>query len=320
VAYFLWQRRRKADQQLDDEHPIRTRWTEQAGQLYKLAVQVAADVPDDAQALATMRAAGGKPQDYKRAAALIRRDRYNYEHRNYRRAARLLAAVADGGPPAAISAEEEALFRGVESLEALPAEDAFAVLAAEVPALLELERQVITSRSAPGWEDRDARERRREIRDNLARLVGPEAPAGSLFTRSEAALRYARAHLLGKAGLLREDPVASAAEQAETLALLAVGYGVAPGLTSVGKAVSKRAAGRPTFREDYMAAAVLEVLVRERGIAARLRRGEDPADHFRMRMIDIVALNLPRPADFVDKVVEEVRSTLLRPPGDIGEE
>lgn len=220
----------------------------------------------------------------------------------------------------ALSAEEEALFQGVESLEALAAEDAFALLAAEVPVLLELEHQVITSRSAPGWEDRDAREWCREIRDNLARLVGPEVPAGSLFTRSEAALRYACAHLLGKAGLLRDDPVANEAEQAETLAILAVGYGVAPDLTGVGKAISKRAAGRRTFREDYMAAAVLEVLVREHGIVASLRRGEDPAGHSKMRMTDIVALNLPRPAEFVDKVVEEVRSTLLRVSRDIDEE
>lgn len=129
-----------------------------ADQLADVAVQIVADVPDDAEAVAAVK-----------AAALIRRDRYRYEHRNGRRAARLLEAAADGGPPVRASSEEEALFRAVDDLEARPAEYAFAVLAAEVPALRELEQQVITTRSAAGWEDRDADDRRGEILGSLDR-------------------------------------------------------------------------------------------------------------------------------------------------------
>lgn len=206
LAFLLWYRRVKADQELEAEHPTWTRWTKEAGQLVRLAVRVAADVPDDGEAVAAVTAAGGRPRDYKRAAALIRSDRYRYEHRDRRRAARLLAAAAGDAPVVTASSDEEALFRGVDRLEALSVEDAFAVLAAEAPTLRELEQQVITSRAAPGWEDRDDDERVGEILGNLARLVGPQAPEGSLFIRSQVAFGYARVHLVGTAGLLRDAP------------------------------------------------------------------------------------------------------------------
>lgn len=288
-----------------------------ADQLIDVAVQVAADVPDDAEAVGAVKAAGGKPKAYKLAAEMARRDRYHYEHRNGRRAARLLAAVADGGPPVRASSEEEALFRAVDNIEALPVEDAFAALAAEVPALRELEQQVIASRSAPGWEDRDADDRVREILANLDRLVGPQAPAGSLFIRSAAARDRARVHLLGTAGLLREDPeLADPEEQAAMLAVLARGYGVKPEVKRVARAIRKRVGDRDGFPTKV----VLLYLLGEPGMGEQLRRGDGPSDSHREAMTKLLANNrYPSPAEFVDRVAEEVRSTLLRASGHNGD-
>jgi hypothetical protein len=283
-----------------------------AGQLARVAVQVAEDVPDDGEAVAAVLAAGGKPKDHKRAVELISADRYRFDHRNDRRAARLLAAAAYGGPVVTASSEEEALFRGVDRLEVLSIEDAFAVLAAEVPALWEFEHQVITSRSAPGWEDREADDRVDEILRNLDRLVGPEAPTGSLFTRSEVAHRYARVYLLGKAGLLRDDVAADPEEQAELLGVLAGAYGVTPDVKRVAKAIRKRVGDR----DGFPTLAVLSHLLGEPGIGARLRRGDGPSDSSRKAMTELLAINrYPSPAEFVDRVVAEVRSMLLRAPG-----
>jgi hypothetical protein len=284
-----------------------------AGLLVDVAVQVAADVPDDAEAVVAVKAAGGRPKAYELAAEMARRDRYRYERRNGRRAARLLAAAADGGPPVRVSSEEEALFRAVDNIEALPVEDAFTVLAAEVPALRELEHRVIASRSAPGWEDRDADDRVREILGNLDRLVGPQAPAGSLFIRSAAARDRARVHLLGTAGLLREDPEpADPEEQAAMLAALARGYGVKPEVKEVARAIRKRVGDRDGFPTKV----VLFYLLGEPGMGERLRRGDGPSDSSRKAMTELLANNrYPSPAEFVDRVVEEMRSTLLQTSG-----
>lgn len=291
------------------------RRAQRAEQLAGAAVQIAADVPDDAEAVAAVKAAG-KPEACKRAAGLIRRNRYRYEHRNGRRAVRLLEAAADGGPPVTAGSDEEALFRAVDDLEARPAEDAFAVLAAEVPALRELEQQVIASRSAPGWEDRDADDRVREILGSLDRLIGPEAPAGSPLIRSEAAHRRARAHLLGIASLLLEDREADPEEEAELLAALARGYSVEPDFKRVAKAIRKRVGDR----DGFPTMAVLSALLGERGMSERLRRGDGPSDSSRKKVAKMIASNGYRaPADFVDRVVEEVRSTLLRASGHTGD-
>jgi hypothetical protein len=282
-----------------------------ANQLVGVAVRVAADVSDDGEAVAAVRAVGGKPEDYQRAAEAIRGNRYRYEHRNDRRAARLLDAAADGGPLVRASNEEEALFRAVDSLEALPIEDAFQVLAAEVPALRELEHQVVASRSVAGWEGRDGDERTSEILDNLDRLLGPHLPAGSLFIRSAVANGYARVHLLGKAGLLEVE--ADPGEHADLLALLARGYGVAPDVKRVAKAIRKRVGDR----DDYPTRAVLALLLTEPGIGERLRRGDGPSDSCRKRMTRILPVHrYPMPAEFVDRVVAEVRSTFLRASAD----
>jgi hypothetical protein len=278
----------------------------------RLAIQVAADVPDDSEAVAAVKAANGKPTDYKRAVEMISADRYRFDHRDDRRAARLLAVAAYGGPLVTASSDEEALFRAVDNIETLPIDSAFAVLASEVPALRDLENHVITSRSAPGWEDRDADDRVEEILGNLDRLVGPDAPTGSLFIRSTVAHHYARIHLLGTAGLLREDPEPDPEEQAELLAILARGYGVKPDVKQVARAIRKRVGDR----NGFPTIAVLSHLLGEPGIGARLRRGDGPSDSSRKAMVKLLAINqYSSPAQFVDTVVEEVRSTLLRASG-----
>jgi hypothetical protein len=292
-----------------------SRSKKRASPLAKLAFQVAADIPDDGEALAAIRAAGARPRDLKQAAAMFRDQGYAFDHRINRRAARLLEAVAGGGPLVTASAEEEALFRAVESIEALSIEDAFAVLAAEVPALRDLEQQVTTSRAMPGWEDNDPDHRIDEILASLDQLVGPQAPAGSLFIRSEVAHGYARVYLLSKADLIIEDATADPEEQADLLAVLARGYGVAPEVKRVATEVRKRVGdrdGSPTL-------AVMTHLLGEPGIGERLRQGDGPSDSAREAMTSLLATSsCASPAQFVDKVVEEVRSTLLRASGEVG--
>ena len=312
-----------SDRDLDSEHPEFYFSTRQIDELRDLAVQVAAEIPGDAEAVAAIRAAGGKPKQWKRAAAWLRGDDYAREHRYYLRAARLLKAAADGSAPVAASSDEEALFRAVDDLEALSVEDAFAALAAEVPALRALEHRVVTSLSEPGWEDRDEDDRRAEILDDLAPLVGPRAPEGSPLIRSHTAFDHARVYLLGKAGLLddEEPELAELAEHAELLEALARGYGVAPDVRLVATAISKRVA----HRDVPLTPMVVLGLLSEPGIGARLRRGDGPPDSFRQEMTTLIAINVhllpPRlsPAEFVDGVVEEVRSTLLRDSGQTGD-
>jgi hypothetical protein len=321
-AAALWLIRAKSDRDLDSEHPEFYFSTPQTDELRDLAVRVAAEIPGDAEAVAAIRAGGGKPKEWKRAAASIRGDDYAREHRNHVRAARLLKAAADGGMPVAASSDEEALFRAVDTLEALSIEDAFAALAAEAPALRALEHQVVTSLSEPGWDDRDEDDRRAEIFHNLVPLVGPRAPQGSALFRSLTAFEHARVYLLGKAGLLDDESGADLEEYAELVEALARGYGVAPeDMRLVAKAVSKRVANR----DVPLTPMVLLNLLSEPDIGARLRRGDGPRDSFREEMTTLIATNVhmlpPRlsPAEFVDGVVEEVRSTLLRVPGQTGD-
>ncbi len=202
--FFLWFFWRRFNRNLDDEHPKWVLATARTDELRDLAVRVATEVPSDAAAVAAIRAAGGKPKQLKVAAAWIRANGYAREHRNYLRAARLLTAAADGSSPITASADEEALFHAVDSLEALTREDAFAALASEVPALTELEHQIVISLSVPGWQDRDANERVTEILGDLAQLVGPQAPDGSQLIRSHVAFERVRVYLLDKAGLLQQ--------------------------------------------------------------------------------------------------------------------
>jgi hypothetical protein len=200
LRWFLWRSGRRG---LNAEYPVVVPVDGMSEQLRLLAVQVAADIPDDAAAVTAIRAAGGKSKNWKIAAASMRADGYTREHRIHLRAARLLAAAADDGLPVPPSSEEEALFKVVESLEALSLDDAFAVLAVEVPALRALEQQVVCSLSAPTGQDAVADERVLEILRSAALLVGPKRPDGSPLVRSHAARDRASVYLLGKAGLLR---------------------------------------------------------------------------------------------------------------------
>jgi hypothetical protein len=195
--------RRESNRDLDAEHPKLV--VAEYGRVARpvgLALQVAAEIPDDGEAVAVIQAGGGKPRDWKLAASHLRSQDYTWEHRTHLRAARLLQAASGGGPPIPPTDDQEALFRAVKRLEAVSLGEAFAILASEVPALGVLEQQVVTARSEPDWQERDARDRRREIRAQLAQLVGPRASAGSPLIRSDAALSAARAHVMGKAGLL----------------------------------------------------------------------------------------------------------------------
>jgi hypothetical protein len=329
AAALLWYIRARADQDLDAEHPEFYFSTKRTDELRDRAVQIVAEIPGDAEAVAAIRAGGGKPKQWKRAAAEIRGDDYMREHRDYLRAARLLKAAADGGAPVPPTGEEEALFRAVEGLEALPPEEAFAALASEVPALRALEYQVVTSASEPGREDRDAGDRVHEIVEELARLAGPRAPAGSPLIRSHTAFGHARVHLLGKAGLLLDDgedgPAASAldsedgqAEETDLLALLARGYRVRADLSAIAKEISERVVDHPTHLKRAATHCVLGLL-QEPAIVARLRRGDGPSGLFRNAMTTAVDTCKPRlpTGEFIDRVLEEVRSTLRRVSGPI---
>jgi hypothetical protein len=203
--WVLWRKFNRAEE-LDAEHP---KWIlgdyPRTDELQRLAVQVAADTPDDAEAVAAIRAGGGKPKEWKIAAAQMRQNDSTWEDRCRLRTARLLAAAADDGPPLPPTAQQEALFRAVEGIEAVPLAEAFAMLASEVPALSALEQQVVASLSEPGWHDRDADDRRAAISEQVAQLVGPEVPTGSPLIRSHAAYYHACGYLLRKASLLEED-------------------------------------------------------------------------------------------------------------------
>ncbi len=129
--WFLWRSGRRG---LNAEHPVVVPVDGMSDHLRVLAVRVAADIPDDAEAVPAIRAAGGKSKNWKIAAASMRADGYTRVSTvpTCGRPA-FFKAAADDGLPVPLSSEEEALFRAVESLEALPLEDAFAVLASEVP-------------------------------------------------------------------------------------------------------------------------------------------------------------------------------------------
>jgi hypothetical protein len=160
-----------------------------------------------------------------------------------------------------------------------------------------------------------------EILDNLALLAGPKALEGSPLIRSEVALGYARVHLLGIAALLIDGfvpgPEDEQSEKAELLALLARGYGVAPDLHLVTKAISKRAGDRTGFPT----LAVLSLTLQEPGIGARLRRGDGPSPTCDKALTRIIWSHLPGlpPAEFESRVVKEVRSVLIQAPGHTGD-
>jgi hypothetical protein len=329
---LLWLIRAKADQDIDAEHPEWYFSTGRVDELRDLAIRIAAETPDDAEAVAAIRAADGKPKQWKRAAAWIRGDGYAREHRNCLRAARLLKAAAEGGTPEPPSRDEEALFQAVDDLEALPPDEAFAALASEVPALRALEDWIVTLRSEPGWEERDADDRVHGIVEKLAQLVGPGAPGGSPLRRSHTAFGYARVHLVGKAGLLLDDgedgpvdPVPGSAdgraEETDLLAHLARCYKVRADLFALAKTISKRVVDHPTYQERTAVNYVL-VYLQEPGIVTKLRRGDGPSGRYRKTMTTMVEACKPRlPAgEFIERVLEEVRSALLRDSRDTGRE
>jgi hypothetical protein len=109
-------------------------------------------------------------------------------------------------------------------------------------------------------------------------------------------------------------------EEPDLIALLARSYGVAADLYSVLDAVSERVVHNPTQEERSATGMVLGGLLRKRGPLrkpgnlARWLRGEDPFGYDRKGMIMMVWAWRPRPspAEFVDGVLEEVSSTLLR--------
>jgi hypothetical protein len=106
-------------------------------------------------------------------------------------------------------------------------------------------------------------------------------------------------------------------EKADPLEDLALGYGVAPDVRRVAAAISEKVAGD----DGFPTLAVLSLLLREPGIGARLRRGDGPPGSCRKAMTRIIWSYLPglSPAEFEDKVVREVRSTLLRASGRSGD-
>ena len=108
------------------------------------------------------------------------------------------------------------------------------------------------------------------------------------------------------------------AAETDLIALLARGYGVAADLFSVAGAVSERVVDHPTQEERSATGPVLTSLLRKPSYVARLRRGEDPYGSDRKAMRAVLMIMVwawrPRPSatEFIDGVLEEVRSTLLR--------
>jgi hypothetical protein len=117
------------------------------------------------------------------------------------------------------------------------------------------------------------------------------------------------------------DPIGSHEVEMDLIALLARGYGVAADLYSVAEAVSERVEDHPTQAERAATIPVLSGLLQTPGSVARLRQGDDPFGPDRKAAM--VALKImiwawkPRPTveGFIDGVLEEVRSTLLRVSG-----
>jgi len=107
----------------------------------------------------------------------------------------------------------------------------------------------------------------------------------------------------------------------DLIALLARSYRVAADLYSVIDAVSERVVDHPTVEERSATGMVLGGLLHKPGYVARLRRGEDPFGSDRkaaMRALKIMVWGWrPRPsaAEFIDGVLEEVKSALLRVSG-----
>jgi hypothetical protein len=115
--------------------------------------------------------------------------------------------------------------------------------------------------------------------------------------------------------------------EAETdlLSLLARSYSVAGNLHSVAEAVIEHATDHPTQNERTATIPVLAALTRKPVTVARLRRGEDPfgADRKAMMLVLKVMVGPWHPrqssAEFVDDIINEVRSALLRVTGHIDE-
>jgi hypothetical protein len=152
--------------------------------------------------------------------------------------------------------------------------------------------------------------------------------------RSNYGVCHARFYLLDKAGVLMDDggegraaslPDSGDSHPGESnlIKLLARSYSVSPNLYSVADAVIERAADHPTQNERTAAIPVLAALLRKPGVVARLRRGGDPFGFDRKAAMLVMQMTVgpwhPRPstADFVDAVIEEVRSALLRASGPI---
>ena len=113
------------------------------------------------------------------------------------------------------------------------------------------------------------------------------------------------------------------AQEADLIALLARGYSVAANLYSVAEVIIERVVDQPTQNERTAIIPVLAALLRRPGIVARLRPGEDHFGADRKAMMLVMKMMVgpwhPRPstAEFVDAVIEEVRSALLRESGHI---
>lgn len=67
-------------------------------------------------------------------------------------------------------------------------------------------------------------------------------------------------------------------------------------------------------QDGFPTKAVLSFLLGEPGMGELLRRGDGPFDSSRKAITELLATNdYPSLAEFVDRVVEEISATLLRP-------
>jgi len=108
------------------------------------------------------------------------------------------------------------------------------------------------------------------------------------------------------------EPSGDEFDSDDLIGLLAVTYGVRAELSSVGRALSKRAFGRSGRRERIAAWYVIVNLVQNRATVASLRQGHRPTKSQLERMATSVAIcRLPVPADeAVDTMIADITSAL----------
>ena len=184
------------DQELNAAEP-RVAWdTDRSARLRALARALVTDGRDDSAGAGVLaRAAGRHTRELRRAAAVVRADGRVGEDEADFRTDRILRAAAAGVPVVPPTDAQLAWFRRVRDLEALPVDTGYACMAAEEPALLDLEADALhLGRSTPPvGSERDLGDRRRQ--EVLERATDLADRSPSPVVRTRVARRIAAEHL-----------------------------------------------------------------------------------------------------------------------------